>query len=155
VTAAAGIAAALLIWAAALAVIDWRQRRVPNALLLPVFVATLVWCVIERSGPLGAGWVQSLVGFGLAFALTLPGYSTSRLGAGDVKLAAVLGLLLGYPAVLWMLLAAALLLGAMAFAAMAILGMAGARTFRLPAAVALAGGFAVVVLHGVLRGAGA
>jgi hypothetical protein len=54
-----------------------------------------------------------------------------------------------------MLLAAALLLGAMAFAAMAILGMAGARTFRLPAAVALAGGFAVVVLHGVLRGAGA
>lgn len=136
----------LLGWALAIAVIDWRQRRVPNvgllALLLPA-VAVLAW---RGSGLLAVGWLDSVVGFAAGLLITLPGYAMSRLGAGDVKLAAVLGLVLGWPQLGWLLLGAGLLLGGMAAAAVWWFGFANARTLRLPAAVALCGAFAGLLL---------
>ena len=145
-TAAALVTAALLIWAFAVAALDWRQRRVPNLLLLALLlpaIATLAW---QGKGLLAATWPVSLLGMAVALAVTLPGYAVSRLGAGDVKLAGVLGLVQGWPSVAWTLMAAALILGAMSLAVVLHLGIANARSVRMPAAVAFAAGFAVVLL---------
>lgn len=144
--AAHAVIASLLVWALAIAVIDWRQRRVPNALLLVLMLPTLGWLVWRGEGPLGIAWPASLAGMGLGFALTLPGYVVSRLGAGDVKLAAVMGLVQGAPEVLWTLLVAGLVLGAMSLAAVQLMGFANARQLRIPAAVALSAGFGAVLV---------
>jgi len=146
VTLADASVALLLIWAASIAVIDWRHRKVPNLWLLMALLPTLLLMLWQGAGPLGAGAKSSAAGFAAGLGLALPGYWASRLGAGDVKLAAVMGLLLGWPLVLWSLLAAALMLGALSLAAVAHLGLANARGLRLPAAIALAGGFAVVLI---------
>lgn len=140
------VLATLLLWALIIAVIDWRLRKVPNGLLLAALLPALGLLVWRGSGPQGASLWPSLVGLLAGLLLTLPGYWASRLGAGDVKLAAVMGLLLGWPLLLWCLLASALLLGAMSLVAVAVLGYANARGLRLPAAVALSGGFAAVLL---------
>lgn len=87
-------------------------------------------------GVLGAGWVSSLAGAALGAALWLPGYFVKKVGAGDVKFAACIGLLLGAAATAEAMLLSAMLLGLMAVAAV----VTGWREARLPAAVALAGG---------------
>lgn len=140
------VTAALLGWALAIAVIDWRQRRVPNLLLLTLLLPAVAVLSFRGVGLLPVGWVASLIGLAMGLVVTLPGYTVSKLGAGDVKLAAVMGFVLGWPLVSWALMLAALVLGAMSLAVVAIFGYANAKTVRLPAAVALAGGFAVVLL---------
>lgn len=135
----------LLLWSLVVAVIDWRWRRVPNGLLLLMLGVMLSMQLWRGLGPLQVEPVQALAGLACGLLLTLPGYLLSRLGAGDVKLAAVIGGLLGWPHVLWGLLAAALLLGAMSLSVLAVMGLAQARALRLPAAVALVGGFVAVM----------
>ncbi len=137
---------ALLLWALAIAIVDWRWRRVPNALLLLAQLPALGCLVLEGRGVLAEGRLPALFGLLCGLGLTLPGYLAGRLGAGDVKLAAVMGLLQGWPLIGWTLLASALLLGAMSLVLVRQLGLAGARAMRLPAAVALAGGFMAVLL---------
>lgn len=112
------------------------------ALLLPAIAALAP----AGAGLQGATWLDSFLGLAAGFAVTLPGYVFSKLGAGDVKLAAVTGFVVGWPNVAWMLLAAALMLGVMAIGVLMARGLAKAKTARIPAAVALSGGFAVVVL---------
>lgn len=142
----AAILAALLLWAALVALSDWRHRRIPNALLLAVLLPAGALCVWWGSGPLGASALASGIGFVAAFAITLPGYLVRLLGAGDVKLAATLGLLLGVPALWPALLIAALLLGTMAVLVRRSKRRDDAPPRRLPAAVPLTAGFAVVLL---------
>lgn len=140
------VTAALLIWAFAVAAIDWRQRRVPNLLLLAVLLPASALLIWQGQGLIGVAWLNSLIGMAVALLVTLPGHVVSRLGAGDVKLAAVMGLVQGWPVVAWTLLASALILGTMSLAVVLHLGVANARLVRIPAAVALAAGFAVVLL---------
>lgn len=143
----AAVAAALLVWALLIAVCDWRHRRIPNALLLVVLLPAGALCVWRGSGLLGIPMAASAIGFVAGFAVTLPGYLLRLLGAGDVKLAATLGLLLGLPALWPALLIAALVLGAMAlFARLRHSGDTGASR-RLPAAVPLAAGFAAMLMR--------
>lgn len=142
--------AALLIWATAIAVTDWRLRKVPNLLLLVALLPAGLVLAWRGEGLLGAAPVASLTGLLCGLLLTLPGYLLGQFGAGDVKLSAVLGLLLGQPAILSTLLLAAILLGAMALVTRLSAGAEAARKIRLPAAIALSGGFAVVML--VARG---
>lgn len=98
-------------------VIDLETRRVLNVMLLPaaVFaVAAGLW--------LGQPTVASMlggaaVGFGLFWCLYVLGrmkYGRGALGFGDVKLAAVIGLMTGYPNVLNALIIGATLGGAAA-----------------------------------------
>jgi leader peptidase (prepilin peptidase)/N-methyltransferase len=85
-----------------IAVIDLRYRVILNVLLLPAAVATLLFSIAP--GGLGLSSVLLGGGFGLvvfAFAaLVRPG----ELGAGDVKLAALIGLIFGFPNVIMPLL---------------------------------------------------
>lgn len=91
---------ALCVWAACAAWTDWQHRRLPNVLTLGGLAAALVsllWLGESWNGaPAGKAWA----GFGLAVALTLPGYLLGKLGAGDVKLLAAMGLLTNTPVVL-------------------------------------------------------
>jgi prepilin peptidase CpaA len=74
------------------AVIDLRTRRVPNTLTLTLAASGLACAAFGISDLSIAG---SLVGFALGLALMLPGHLLGATGAGDVKLFAAAGALLG------------------------------------------------------------
>jgi prepilin peptidase CpaA len=74
------------------AAIDLRQRRVPNWLNLCITVSGLVLAAahLTRVSVVGA-----LAGFAVGFLLMMPGHLVGATGAGDVKLFAAIGTLLG------------------------------------------------------------
>lgn len=93
----------------AASVIDWRQHIIPNWLILAGLAAGILFALLSPS------WywlIGALVGFALMLVLYLvfPGST----GEGDVKLAAVIGLFLGYPLVLNALVMAYILGGTVA-----------------------------------------
>jgi prepilin peptidase CpaA len=72
--------------------IDLRTRRVPNPLTAALTAAGLVFAATGISGlTIGA----ALLGFVLGLALMLPGHLFGATGAGDVKLFAAAGALIG------------------------------------------------------------
>jgi prepilin peptidase CpaA len=83
---------ALAAGALAATVIDIRTRRIPNAL-----TATMagVGVGLAASGLSGVSLLASFAGFALGFALMLPGHALGATGAGDVKLMAAIGSLVG------------------------------------------------------------
>jgi len=83
---------------AAITMVDFRVRRIPN----PLVVALLVWGLVQltwlgRPSFASAG-LGLLVGGGVFLLLSL--LRRGAMGAGDVKLAAAIGFLVGYPLVL-------------------------------------------------------
>ncbi len=81
------------LFTAAAAVWDIRQRRIPNALTLPVFAAGWVYqAVFHGWQGLGQGALGFLVGFGVLFVLWIIGGG----GGGDVKLMGALSVWLGF-----------------------------------------------------------
>ena len=93
-SAAAGV---LVVWACAVAWMDIRHRRIPNALSLGGWVVGAAHLVILGHSPLGAPASSSWLAAGLALLVTLPGYMLRQLGAGDVKFLVALGLLSSWP----------------------------------------------------------
>ena len=81
--------------------IDLRYRLVPNVMDYPAMVVTL----LLRFMLPGSGAVTALVGgaIGLALFLLTALLRPGGLGAGDVNLANLIGLILGFPQVLWAL----------------------------------------------------
>jgi prepilin peptidase CpaA len=81
---------------------DVRSRRIPNQLVLAGIIAAFL---LQAALPVGAGLflepfgsiglLWSLAGFGLGLALLLPMYALRALGAGDVKLIAMIGAFVG------------------------------------------------------------
>ena len=90
--------------------VDLRTRRIPTALLLPLLGLALVQALwVGRPAP----WMALLglvVGGGLFLLLSLP--KRGALGSGDIRLAAVLGAMAGFPDILWALAASILAGGA-------------------------------------------
>jgi len=74
------------------AVVDALTRRVPNR--LAVFTAALGIC-LSALGLTQVSLAASLAGFGLGLGLMLPGHLLGATGAGDVKLMAAAGTILG------------------------------------------------------------
>ena len=90
-----------LVWAVVLAVVDLEVRRLPDRLVLPAYpVAALLLAVCATTTGQPAALLRALACSGLAVAAFLvtallsPG--GQGLGLGDVKLAGVLALLLGW-----------------------------------------------------------
>lgn len=71
---------------------DLIARRVPNALLVVVVV---LQCVLLAAGLAQVRWVQAFTGLAAGLAGLLPFYLLRMMGAGDVKFAAVIGLMCG------------------------------------------------------------
>jgi leader peptidase (prepilin peptidase) / N-methyltransferase len=86
----------------AVLVIDLEHRRVLNVMLAPAAPVVLLLSLV----PGMAGPVSSLLGGAAGFGLFLLIFLLSRgkMGAGDVKLAGLIGLMLGYPAAIYALL---------------------------------------------------
>jgi prepilin peptidase CpaA len=105
------------IWFATLAValcagyIDWRTRRIPNWLTVSGFLLGIALNSIF-SGWHGA--VESLEGAGLALGLLLPLVLLRGFGAGDWKLLGAVGSLMGWRAMLVVLIVSCLITGAAA-----------------------------------------
>jgi len=102
---------------------DLRSRRIPNTLVLAGIALALMAHGLALSGmgqPLaGASWWAPLAGLATGLAALMPLYLLRALGAGDVKLMAMVGAFVGAPTVLtatlYTLLAGGLLSLAMMF----------------------------------------
>ena len=94
------VLAALLL---AAALIDWRTLRIPNRLSGGGALLGLLWSVWAAPSAL-QGLSFGLAGLALGLGLMLPLYLMGAMGAGDVKLMAMVGAFLGAPATLQALL---------------------------------------------------
>lgn len=93
---------AVLVWTAALSVIDLREHRLPNLLTLTGAAAILTVCAGCGRGPAGLLGAAALGGVYLTVHLVAP----AAMGGGDVKLAVGLGALTGaLGAPVWLLAA--------------------------------------------------
>jgi prepilin peptidase CpaA len=86
------VVGAVLGTGASSAVVDLYTRRIPNPLTLSVAAFGVLLAASGR-GPLTV--TQTLTGFAVGLALMLPGHLIGATGAGDVKLFAAIGTLLG------------------------------------------------------------
>jgi prepilin peptidase CpaA len=96
-----GALIALLVVAA---LIDWRTLRIPNWLTL----AGMAWGLLynaTHSTSIAAGLVTAAAGLAAGLLLMLPFWLLRVMGAGDVKLMAAVGAVVGFPnvlqAILW------------------------------------------------------
>ncbi|MGE7957435.1 prepilin peptidase [Pseudomonas sp. NPDC089530] len=80
-------------WLILCAAQDLQQRRIANLLTLGVAALALVYLLLTGSTWWGGRAAEGGWALLLALAFTLPGYALGRMGAGDVKLMAALGLL--------------------------------------------------------------
>lgn len=90
-------AALVVVWALAVAWTDWRQRRIPNLLSLGAWVVGSAVLIVSGRSALGAEPSSALLAAAGALLVTLPGYLTKHLGAGDVKFLVAAGLLSSWP----------------------------------------------------------
>ncbi len=101
-----GMRAALPLLLAAICVSDLRVRRIPNYLVFTGLIAAFGWQTFGAAGaglfaagaPGAIGSASALSGAGAAFAGFLVLYLTRTVGAGDVKLMAMLGAFFGLEA---------------------------------------------------------
>jgi len=87
---------------AAAVVHDVRARRIPNAVVFPGMLAALALHALLPAGaglfgaqPGGLGLASALGGLGLGLAVLMPLYVLRLMGAGDVKLLAMVGAFVG------------------------------------------------------------
>lgn len=82
------------------AIVDWRTRKLPNALTVTCFATALLYHMtvgVINGGPAGMGWglLFSLGGFATGFGTLLVLWLIGGGGGGDVKLFGALGAWLG------------------------------------------------------------
>ena len=127
-----------------IALYDVRRHRIPNVAVYPAIIVALGVAFVRPDGP---WWSFVLAGLGAAaFFVVLGSASGGAMGGGDAKLAALIGLVAGFPAVL-VALFVAFALGAIAGLLLMALGRLGRRD-PLPFAPALAVGAATAALAG-------
>lgn len=127
-----------------IAAIDLEHRRVLNIVLAPTAIGALILAALQSPAALGGALLSGLGGFALFFAFNLirPG----AMGAGDVKLAGVIGLIAGFPQVI-VALAIGIIAGGVS-AAILIVGRRVSRKGTLAYAPYLSLGASIALLHG-------
>ena len=127
-----------------ISVYDMRRHRIPNVAVYPAILVALVVAFVR---PDGAWWTFVLSGLGAAvFFIVLGAVSAGGMGMGDAKLAALIGLVAGWPAVV-VAIFVAFALGAVAGVLLMAVGRLGRRD-PLPFAPALAVGAATAAVAG-------
>jgi prepilin peptidase CpaA len=100
------VVAALSAGLGSAAVVDSMRRRIPNGISAATAIAGMA---LAGAGMSGVSLKSSVIGFVLGFAMMLPGYIFGGTGAGDVKLFAAAGAVVGarriIPAFLFMAIA--------------------------------------------------
>jgi len=76
--------------------IDFQTYRIPNKIILIGMCLAGICALL----PTSIGLIDSAMGWFVGLAIFLPLYMLGILGAGDVKLLAMVGMFVGYPAVL-------------------------------------------------------
>lgn len=92
----------LLLLVVVATIVDVRERRIPNSL---VITGIVVGCAFHAIAPHGAGITFALAGVGVGIAALLPAYVLRAMGAGDVKLMGMIGAFLGTAGVIGTVLA--------------------------------------------------
>jgi prepilin peptidase CpaA len=93
------------------AIFDIRSRRIPNWLVLAGLIVGVGWNVYSSEW---SGLLRAAEGLGLGFILYFPLYLIRARGAGDVKLLAAVGAVVGPGNCWWIFLLTAVLGGAIA-----------------------------------------
>ena len=93
------------------AVVDVKTRRVPNWLTFGVAALGITMAAVRLDG---VGVVGALEGLGVGLLIMLPGHVIGKTGAGDVKLLAAVGTLLGPASIAMAFLYSAIAGGALA-----------------------------------------
>lgn len=86
--------ATTLAWLLAVALSDWLHLRIPNG-VLGVAAAVLLLAIGAGAHPIGLSPWQAIGGAAIVLGIGLPLYALRWVGAGDVKLMAVLGAFTG------------------------------------------------------------
>jgi Flp pilus assembly protein protease CpaA len=107
----------LTAWALAVAVLDARFRRLPNALTLGTALLAVTYLAGFGRGPLDTAPASNLLAAALFLLFLLPAYARHWVGGGDVKLGVAFGLLGGLKAALVTLGAGGLLVAALGWRA--------------------------------------
>ena len=79
------------------AVIDTSTKKIPNAIVLTIFIIGLCFNSLTFEG---IGFWESIIGFSVGLIIMLPSYSFAGMGAGDVKLMAAIGSVVGFDKIL-------------------------------------------------------
>jgi prepilin peptidase CpaA len=109
-----GVQAVLIAVVLAAAVYDVRYRRIPNWLSLAgVLIGVALNGFLDQERP--GLFVSSLLGLAIAFGVYFILYALRAMGAGDVKLMAAVGAIVGWPDWLGVFIVTAILGGIMAF----------------------------------------
>jgi len=137
--AAAGIGCAALVVATAT---DLERRIVPNWVVLPAAAAVLALQTVAHPSPVWAGGALGAAGFFFLAALAYPG----GMGMGDVKLALLIGAMLGRTTPVGIMLG--LLLGLIPSVVLIARHGSGARKLAIPFAPFLAAGAVVALFAG-------
>jgi prepilin peptidase CpaA len=98
-------------WVIACGGYDLAVRRIPNILTLGAHGGALAMLAVTGQGWLGASPSSCFAAWALALVLTVPAWVLRRLGAGDAKLLAAIGLMGGMEAMLVAYAVAGLLVG--------------------------------------------
>jgi len=72
---------------------DSTQRKIPNRITMPAILIGVIWSTVNSGLD---GFLFSVLGFLLGFAVFLVPYIFGGIGAGDVKLMAAIGALMGW-----------------------------------------------------------
>ena len=126
-----------------IALIDLKHRLILNVVIYPAILITLLIRLLSPQ----PGILSALLGgaFGLLLFLVVMLVGRGALGAGDVKLAAFIGLVVGFPQVLWAL-ALGILAGGVAAVIVLITRRGGLKSY-IPYAPFLCLGALCVLLH--------
>ena len=85
----------IVLWLVSCAYTDIKWRKITNSLTLGAYLPALLVLIMMQQTLLGASVSAGLLAWLVALVLTLPAYAVNWLGAGDVKMLSVFGLMTG------------------------------------------------------------